>query len=210
MAETPDAAETLPFTDLLDAVAAKSPAPGGGFVASGVGALAAALGQMVLAYSLGKKSLAEHEAHNAEIDRRLSQMRSLLLQLAKEDAAAYEIVNRLQRLPEDDEQRRADLPGAAMAATQIPLAAAAACTDLLRLCESLIGTTNPWLRSDLAIAAVLAEAGARACRWNVTINLPLLDDCAVAEPVRTRLLPDLDKSLIDARQRLVRIEDACA
>jgi formiminotetrahydrofolate cyclodeaminase len=209
MTETPAAPETLAFSDLLDAVAAKSPAPGGGFVASAVGALAAALGQMVLAYSLGRKSLAEHESHNAEVDRRLLQTRLLLLQLAKEDAAAYEIVNELQRLPEDDARRAKELPGAAMAATQIPLAVAAACTDLLRLCESLTGTTNPWLRSDLAIAAVLAEAGARACRWNVAINLSLLDDCGVAEPVRERLLPDLDKSLIDARQRLVRIEDAC-
>jgi len=210
MADRPVAPESLPFSDMLDAVASKSPAPGGGFVASAVGALAAALGQMALAYSLGKKSLAEHEAHNADINRRLTQIRSLLLQLAKEDAAAYEIVNELQRLPEDDARRMQDLPGAAKAATQIPLAAAAACTDLLRLCETLVGTTNPWLRSDLAIASVLAEAGARACRWNVTINLPLLDDCGVAEPVRDRLLPDLDKSLIEARQRLIRIEDACA
>ncbi|MFG0274535.1 MAG: cyclodeaminase/cyclohydrolase family protein [Phycisphaerales bacterium] len=209
MTDAPDTAAS-PFTELLDAVASKAPAPGGGFVASAVGALGAALGRMVLAYSLGKKSLAEHEGHNAGADRRLAHTRDLLLRLATEDAAAYELVNELQRLPEDDARRRADLPGAAMAATQIPLAAAAACTDLLRICESLVPTTNRWLRSDLAIASVLAEAAARACRWNVAINLPLLDDLGVGEPVRERLLPDLDASLVDARQRLIRIEDACA
>jgi formiminotetrahydrofolate cyclodeaminase len=209
MPDAPDAAAT-PFADLLDAVASKAPAPGGGFVASAVGALSAALGRMVLAYSLGKKSLAEHEQHNSGADRRLAHTRDLLLRLAAEDAAAYELVNELQRLPEDDNRRKTDLPGAAIAATQIPLAAAAACTDLLRICESLVPTTNRWLRSDLAIASVLAEAAARACRWNVAINLPLLDDLGVAQPVRERLLPDLDASLVDARQRLVRIEDACA
>jgi formiminotetrahydrofolate cyclodeaminase len=209
MPDAPEAAAT-PFADLLDAVASKAPAPGGGFVASAVGALGAALGRMVLAYSHGKKSLAAHEEHNTGADRRLAHTRDLLLRLAAEDASAYELVNELQRLPEDDERRKADLPGAAIAATQIPLAAAAACTDLLRICESLVPTTNRWLRSDLAIASVLAEAAARACRWNVAINLPMLDDLGVAQPVRERLLPDLDASLVDARQRLVRIEDACA
>lgn len=199
---------TLPLDALLDAVASKSPAPGGGFVASAVGALGAALAQMALAYSLGKRSLAEHEERNGEAHKRLGHTRDLLLRLAGEDAAAYELVSSLQRLPEGD-PRRADLAQATMAATQIPLAAAAACTDLLRLCETLTATTSRALRSDLAIASTLAEAGARACRWNVAINLPLLDELGVGAPVRERLLPDLDASLADARARLARIEAAC-
>lgn len=198
-----------PFTDLLDALAAKSPAPGGGFAAAAVGALASALGGMVLAYSLGKKSLAEHEATNADAARRLETARALLLRLAREDASAYALVSELQRLPDGDARREADLPGAALAACEIPLAAAAACVETLRLLEDLTATTNPWLRSDLAIAAILAEAAARACRWNVAINLPLLEECGSAAPVRDRLLPDLESSLRDARARLERIERAC-
>ena len=52
------------FTELLDTIASKTPAPGGGYVAAAVGALGAALAGMVLAYSADKQSLATHAATN--------------------------------------------------------------------------------------------------------------------------------------------------
>lgn len=203
-------AESAAMHQVLDAVAAKTPAPGGGFVASAVGGLAAALGQMALAYSLGKKSLAEHEGANRAAEDRLHSARTLLLQLAQEDAQAYELVKELSRLTKDDPRRRRELPGAAMAATQAPVATAAACADLLRLFESLTATTNAHLRSDLAIAAILADAGARACRWNVLVNLPALIDAGVAREAVDRILPQLDAMLAEASARAARIEAACA
>ncbi|MGI0068150.1 MAG: cyclodeaminase/cyclohydrolase family protein, partial [Thermoplasmata archaeon] len=39
------------FTGFLDRIAARTPTPGGGSAAAAAGALAAALGEMVLAYS---------------------------------------------------------------------------------------------------------------------------------------------------------------
>lgn len=203
-------AESEAIHQALDAVAAKTPAPGGGFVASAVGGLAAALGQMVLAYSLGKKRLAAHEAVNQAAAERLAAARALLLALAGEDAQAYELVNELSRLPSDDPRRKAQLPAAAMAATQAPVATAAACADLLRLFETMTATTNEHLRSDLAIAAILADAGARACRWNVLVNLPGLVDAGVAPDRVDRILPDLDAMLAQASARAARIEATCA
>ena len=52
---------TTPIGDFLNAAAAKQPAPGGGSVAALAGALAAAMGEMVLNYTVGKKNLAQHE-----------------------------------------------------------------------------------------------------------------------------------------------------
>ena len=49
------------LADFLNAAAAKQPTPGGGSIAALAGALAASMGEMVLNYSIGKKSLAEHE-----------------------------------------------------------------------------------------------------------------------------------------------------
>ena len=49
------------LNDFLNAAAAKQPAPGGGSVAALAGALAASMGEMVLNYSVGKKSLVAHE-----------------------------------------------------------------------------------------------------------------------------------------------------
>ncbi len=198
--------KTFPFGQFLDAIAAKTPAPGGGAVASAVGALAAALASMVVAYSLAKKNLAAHQPALERAAKSLERARGLLLELAQEDAAAYAQVNELQRLPDSDERRRREFPVAAAAAVQAPRATLGACCDLLRLCESLGASTNRMLRSDLAIAAVLAEAGARAAWWNVSVNLTLLPD----GPERQRIEDECRGLLEQAAVRRAAVESACA
>lgn len=159
------------FGELLTLIAAKSPTPGGGAVAGSVGAIAASLAHMVVAYSLGKKNLAQHQPALEAASRQLQRMREMYVQLAEEDAAAYGLVNELQKLPETDARRMAELPGAQRAAVDVPLAAMALSVELLRLCETLQPITNVYLKSDLGIATVLAEATNRSSAWNVHINL---------------------------------------
>lgn len=154
-------------------LSAKSPTPGGGAVAGVTGATAAALAHMVVAYSF-TKSLAPHEAMLRDVGERLARARELLLTLADEDAAAYQALADSFKIPKDDPARRERLPAAALAATQVPLSIMAACCDVLRIGATLRDKTNPNLRSDLIIAAILAEAGCRAGAENVRINLPIL------------------------------------
>ena len=163
----------LSLQEFIDAIGAKVPTPGGGAVASAVGAIAAALGRMVVSYSLGKKNLADHQPLLHDADARLIRAARVLMMLADEDAAAYGAVNELSKLPESD-PRRVELAAAQAASAQVPLSVAAAAVDLLRLFRDLAGTTNRYLRSDLGIAAVLARATVDASRWNVLINLPSL------------------------------------
>src|SRR5262245_35928983 len=193
------------FDDLLGQIAPMSTTPGRGAVASATPALAAALGQMVVAYSLGKKALAAHQKDLERADRALRIARHLLMELADEDAQAYGLVNELTRLPEGDARRAAELPGAVEASIQVPQAVIAACGDLLRLCETLAPITNPQLHSDLAIAAVLAEAAARASRWNVAVNAGMLPDRDAA----ARAAADADQALSDAAARRTAVENAC-
>lgn len=199
----------LPLTELLEAIGAKTPAPGGGFVASAVGALAASLAGMVVAYSEGKKNLAEHDDLLIRAGAELRSARLLLLQLAAEDAAAYSLSSELSRLPVDDPRRVREYAGAVRAAAQAPLATAAACCDVLRLLEDLAGRTNQWLASDLAIAAILADAGARASRCNVVVNLPALAQIGASEEEIRALLAGLDEMLGQAADRCDRILSAC-
>ena len=196
---------TLSFGEFLEAVGSKTPAPGGGAVASAAGALAAALARMVVAYSEGKKSLAEHEPLLQRAALMLSRTIDLLLELATEDAQAYGLVNELMRLPEGDLRRISELPLAADAAVQAPRSVCAVCCDLMRLLESLQPRTNRHLRSDLAIAAVLAEAAAKAAWWNVFVNLPLIDD----ETRRAAIQEELGRMLDEAAARCNTIEAAC-
>lgn len=191
-----------PLGELLDALAAKSPVPGGGAVAPIVGSLAASLASMVVAYSLGRKSLAEHQGALEAAALSLASTRTEFLALADEDELAYGALNELLRLPEGDPRRVAGLSEAAERATSVPLDVVRVCLDLLRLARTLAPITNKNLRSDLAMSATLAEAAARASRWNVAINLPLLDPDTTA-------LADADSLLADCREALADVERVC-
>lgn len=196
--------QNLPLGELLDQLAAKTPAPGGGAAACAAGALAASLGHMVVAYSIGKKSLAAHQEELDRASRMLQRARAVFLDLADEDARAYALVNELMRLPEADPRRTRLWPEAVRTSTQIPLAAIAASADLLRLCETLAPITNPMLRSDLGIAAVLAHAAAVASRWNVLANASTLP-----EGERLAPLAQADAILQRAADLRERVERAC-
>jgi formiminotetrahydrofolate cyclodeaminase len=201
--------EGLTLGALLDGVCAKSPTPGGGAVASVVGALSAALAGMVVNYSVGKKSLAAHEPELRAALSRLEHARAMLIQLAREDAESFGAMNELTRLPVGDPRRAAELPGAALAAFEAPRSTIAVCSDLLRLFESLGPITNRGLRSDLAIAAILAEAVARASRWNVVMNLAAVQEAGGLGRPPLELLAETDRVLEDAAERSGRIQRSC-
>ncbi len=192
------------FADFLSAVAAKSPAPGGGAVASASGALASALAQMVVNYSIGKKGLLEQQEDLRLSATKLERARAMFLELADEDAAAYGHLNALQKLPPNDARRIAELPQAQLLAVQVPRSVAATAIDLLRLFEHLAPITNRYLRSDLGIAADLAEATVRAALWNVRINAESLPPTAKADVER-----ESARSEEDAGQRRDRVRRAC-
>lgn len=207
MPTTPSSSlRSRPLGEFLSTLAAKSPTPGGGAVASTTGAIAASLAHMVVAYSLNKKSLADHQPALQQASAALLRTSDLFLALAEEDAAAYAQYNELSRLPETDPRRAAELPGALAASINAPRAVLGASADLLRLLESLQPITNPHLRSDLAIAAVLAEAAAKSAHWNIHINLPNLPDPAQ----RSKLDTESRTLLAQSALRRAAIEQACA
>lgn len=192
------------FGALLADLAAKTPAPGGGAAACMLGATAAALAGMVIAYSVEKKAHAADRPMLESAAERLASARARFLALAVEDAEAYGAFNALQKLPADDPVRVADEPNALRRAIDAPESARALAMDLLALTESLIGRTNPYLASDLAIAGVSAEAAAVAAGWNVRINAP-----GMPEPDRTAYLHGVQSGDEAAASIRARIEAAC-
>ncbi|MGQ0627250.1 MAG: cyclodeaminase/cyclohydrolase family protein, partial [Phycisphaerales bacterium] len=188
MSESPSATPVVPelggrsapglggmvFSELLAALAAKTPAPGGGAVACAVGALGAAITGMVVSYSVGRKDLAQQRADLEATGRELERLRGLFLELATADEVAYGELNALQKLPEQDERRVRAWPGAVEACVNGPMTCVAAAEELARRCAGLTGRSNPHLRSDLAVGAILAQSAAESGACNVRINLPLL------------------------------------
>jgi formiminotetrahydrofolate cyclodeaminase len=201
----------IPFGQLLEQIGARTPIPGGGVVACSAAAMAASLALMVVAYSLGKKHLINHQDALEGASRRLQNARRLFLQLAEEDAQAYAMVNELGRLPETDERRSRQVGGvsayeaAVRACIQIPQATMAGCCDLLRLCEELAPITNRHLHSDLAIAAIQADSAARASIWNIRVNAALLPD----HPGRFDMVEQARATADECSRRRETIERAC-
>ncbi|HVZ93797.1 MAG TPA: cyclodeaminase/cyclohydrolase family protein [Phycisphaerales bacterium] len=163
------------FRALLDAIAARTPTPGGGAAAAMAGELACALASMVVNYSIGRKDLAAHETELRAALATLAIERSAMEHLAAEDARAYGEMNEAMQLPKGSPERPGRLAEAALAATRPPMDVLRRSVALLELFEELCTITNRNLRSDLAIAAVLAESAGRSAAWNIRANLPSLE-----------------------------------
>ena len=192
--------------EVLDAVAAKTPVPGGGAVAAMACGLAASLAQMVVQFSLGKKSLATHDEANRQSLAALQTIQAHALELAEDDAAAYARLNELWRLKEDDPRRKQEFPSAVAGAIDPPRQMLEESVELLRRLTDLCGKTTASLNSDLAIAAVLADGAARAAAWNVRINLPLLNDQSRSQELEAAMA----SALRESRAMSETIERSCS
>jgi methenyltetrahydrofolate cyclohydrolase len=163
----PVSISTQTVDDLLDTVAAETSAPGGGYVAALVTALAAALTAMTAHFSRDHWEDAPGAAAQADA------LRARALPLADEDAAAYESYQVARRLPKelDAAARDAAIGQALSRAADVPLAIAETALDVASLAAELAERGNPNLRGDAATAALLAEAAVRATANLVEINL---------------------------------------
>jgi glutamate formiminotransferase / formiminotetrahydrofolate cyclodeaminase len=160
-----------PIASFAGRVALRTPTPGGGSVAAVVAALAAALGEMVLAYSIDPKSPAEDLRSTAE---QLRAARHRLLELSEEDSAAYEAVRvakRARKERPDDATARGALAAALRHAADVPLETARAAHELAARLEAVRARTRPALASDLVTSLALFRAAGEGAIANVTINL---------------------------------------
>lgn len=172
----------MPVGSFLDALDSLTPTPGGGAVAGMIGATSAALAGMVIHYSYGKKTLAAFQDHLKVTHSQLQTLRTELLALADEDAQAYGLYAAAAKLDAGDPQKPSRMLDATRACIDVPMRTLAAVDRVAALLADLPGKSSKPLRSDLAIAAMLCESAARACRCNIAINLPNLSD----EALRTK------------------------
>lgn len=169
---------TTSIGDFLTAAGAKQPTPGGGAVAALAGALAASMGEMVLNYSVGKKSLTAHEPALQQALGEFARARALLLGLMVEDQQAYEALSAARKLPESAPTRQNEFNTALLACVRVPQAIGATALATLQLADRLVEKVNPYLLSDLAVCCELSMATIRCAAYNIRANLPDLTDPA--------------------------------
>ena len=171
----------------LDELASASPTPGGGSAAAVAGSMGAALVVMVCQVTLAKDVYQAVSAELLAVQDEAEALKDILLDLAAQDAAAYNRVVSAYRLPKasDSEKalRRQAIQSALRHATEVPLETARACRDVLDLACPIADKINPNTLSDLATAAALAEAGLQGARLNVIINAGSIEDTVFSEAV---------------------------
>jgi len=160
-----------PLHELLDRVAEKTPAPGGGSAAGIVTAMAAGLVTMAARFSA---DWAEAPGAAAQAET----LRARAAPLAQADADAYSDALAVLREPGggDPEERDARIGDALSHAAEIPLQIAEVAADIAALAADVVERGNPNLRGDAAAGAVLAEAAARISANLVAINLTMQEE----------------------------------
>lgn len=175
----------------LDAVATPSATPGGGSVSAYAGALAAALGQMVAGLSRKKKLQAEFAE---QLSAALDEMRRIADELAEaidRDAVSYDAVMSAFKLSQGDaqetQQREDAIQKATKGASEVPLQVAQRSVELYERLGQLDAIIAASMKSDLQVARLMAEAGARGAMANVEINLDGLTDAAYVAEMRAKI-----------------------
>ena len=137
----------LPFSEVLERLGERTPAPASGSAAALTGALAAALVELSARFSEDEEALA-----------RARELGARLVALADEDAEAYAAYMRTRS--DADRNRTID----------VPLAVAEAAAETAALAERLAEHGNRSVAGDALVAAELAHAAERSAVALVELN----------------------------------------
>ena len=193
---------SLTLDDFTEQLAAEQPTPGGGSGAAHVGALGAALISMSCRYTVGREKYAAVEDVMRAVLDRAEELRAELQALVQADVEAYGSYGQASKLPKDSDEekaaRDAAMADAMRASTDVPLAVAERCAELVDLAMRAARDGNPWLISDAAVGGQFALAGYDAAALNVELNVGGIDDAGYVAACRAKL-EELDSGKLRAR-----------
>lgn len=180
-----------PIQQFLDELASKSATPGGGSAAAVMGAMGAALVGMVCNLTVGKKNYEAVDAEMADVLARADALRAQSMDMIRADVEAFDRVMAAYALPretEDDKAARsAAIQEALKAATEVPLACARLCVDIIDLSQIAAEKGNRNVVSDAGVAVMAAHAALKSAALNVYVNAKGLKDEAFAQNRVNRL-----------------------
>ena len=172
--------EDQSIQQFLDGLASQSPTPGGGGAAAVMGAMGAALVSMVCNLTLGKTQYAAVEEEMKAALEQAENLRARLTDMIRADAEVFDQVMAAYGLPkgtDEERQARAEAIQAALKiATEVPLACAKACSEVVELSRVVAEKGNKNVVSDAGVAVLAGHAGLKSAALNVYVNVGAIKD----------------------------------
>ena len=180
-----------PVQTFLDDLASKASTPGGGSAAAIMGAMGAALVSMVANLTVGKKNYEAVDDEMQDLLARSEQVRQKLSDMIKADVDVFDQVMAAYGLPKDTDEDKAArtqrIQSALKEATDVPLACAGLCAEVIQLCKPMAEKGNTNVISDAGVAVLAANAALRSAALNVYINIGGIKDEEFANDRRQQL-----------------------
>ena len=177
--------------DFVAATASKEPTPGGGAIAALTGATGAALAEMVVNLTFGKKGYEEVQSEMEELQTKAKAIRNRMLELSQADADVFNIFMNALGLPKNtDEEKIARIAAIQQAykdAAMVPFEIGELAYQIFDLAELASKKGNQNLITDGIIAAINARAAVKAAFLNVRINLSGIKDEAFVANVSAKM-----------------------
>ncbi len=175
----------------LDELASKASTPGGGGAAAIMGAMGAALVSMVCNLTIGKKNYEDVEDEIKDVLDKAENLRERLTDMIRADVEVFDQVMGAYGLPKETDEEKAArseaIQDALRAATDVPLACAGACAEVIDLSKVAAEKGNLNVISDAGVAVMAANAALRSAALNVYINIGGIKDKAFAEEREAKL-----------------------
>lgn len=176
LAETQNEQQKASLSDMiphafLQATAANTPTPGGGAVAALVGALGAALAEMVAGLTMGRKKYADVQAEAAAVLQDAADLRQELTQAITEDVVAFQqVMAAWQNKSLPAEERATQIEQATIGAGEVPLRVARLSRDVAKIAHQIASLGNANAVTDAAAGVLMAQAAVQTAALNVRTN----------------------------------------
>lgn len=202
---------SLPLADLLDRIAAPTPAPGGGVAAAIAGALGASVSAMVASLPRTRHDTPDERTRLDLAARELAAHRVALTRLADDDADAVDALMAAARLPQttaaEAEARRQALAAATREATRVPLETSRLCAEALERTRDVAAAGARVAVSDIFVAIGLLKAAADGAASNVRANIEGLGDETFVRETTRQLTRTLDAVARAAHASMATLQD---
>ena len=174
----------------MEVLSSKAPVPGGGGASALVGAIGAALCNMVGNLTVGKKKYADVEEELRGLMEQVTSIQNRFLQLIDEDAQGFAPLAKAYGLPSGTEEEKAEkarvMEKCLNEACGVPLEIMENCCRAIDLIEVFAAKGSVLAVSDAGVAAACCRAALKGASLNIYINTKSMKDRSRAEELNQK------------------------